>query len=97
MILNSEQFTARLRERFGESETDDDISFVEDMTDTYNSLASNDQSDRITQLENELSEQKKKYRDRFFSGTVSAEEVQEKPDEEKPKPLRFEDLFTEVK
>lgn len=97
-ILSREELQSKLQERFGESENDDDISFVEDITDTFNNFDSNDQSTRISELETQLAEQKKKYRDRFFSNnSESHEQHEDYKDEEKKAPLRFEDLFTEVK
>lgn len=98
-ILSREELQSRLQERFGESENDDDISFVEDITDTFNNYDTNDQTARISELETQLAEQKKKYRDRFFSNDSGSSEKPEenKDEEEKKTPLRFEDLFTEVK
>lgn len=98
-ILSREELQSKLQERFGESENDEDISFVEDITDTFNNFDTNDQSARISELETELAEQKKKYRDRFFSNNSDSQESQEdfKDEEEKKTPLRFEELFTEVK
>lgn len=98
MILTREQFNTRLQEMFGDSEDEASISFLEDITDTFTDLESRTNAERITQLESELSEQKKKYRDRFFSGEVQNEKPDEYQDDgEKPKKLRFEDLFEEVK
>ena len=95
-VRTRDELTEMLQQRFGESENDDDISFVEDITDTYNSLAGNDQSARITELENELAEQKKKYRDRFFAPADDTGNNKPDEQEEKKKPVRFEDLFKEV-
>ena len=96
-VRTRDELTEMLQQRFGESENDEDISFVEDITDTYNSLAGNDQSARITELENELAEQKKKYRDRFFAPAgESGNDNSDEREEEKKKPMRFEDLFKEV-
>lgn len=99
-ILNREDLTARLQQRFGESENDDDIAFVEDITDTFNNLTEQDQTARIQELETELAEQKKKYRDRFFAPAPdggNTNNTGQNEEQENRKPLRFEDLFTEVK
>lgn len=95
-IRTRDELTELLQQRFGSSENDEDISFVEDITDTYDSLAGNDQSARITELENELAEQKKKYRDRFFAPSDGTGNNPDDKEEEKKKPMRFEDLFKEV-
>ena len=39
-VLNRNDLTERLKARFGESENEDDISFMEDITDTFDSLES---------------------------------------------------------
>lgn len=95
-IRTRDELTELLQQRFGNSENDEDISFVEDITDTYDSLAGNDQTARITELETELAEQKKKYRDRFFAPSDVAGGNPDDKEEEKKKPMRFEDLFKEV-
>ena len=38
-VLNKEDFLTRIHERIGADTTDEAIAFMEDMTDTYNSLA----------------------------------------------------------
>ena len=98
MILTKEQLNERLKERFGDTTEDDDISFLEDITDTFNSLESEDMANRIVALENELTEVKKKYRDRFFSKVEEQEENKEEYDDDADDktPVKYEELFKEV-
>lgn len=101
MILNNEELKARLKAKFGESVEDDDISFIEDITDTFDSYENNTRvselESHVAELENQLAEQKKKYRDRFFSVEVQEEKEDEYEDGEPAKPVRYEELFEEVK
>lgn len=70
-VLNREEFFERLSNHIGDSTTDDSISFMEDMTDTYNSLTQKGEED-VTYWKNKcekLDESwKAKYKHRFFSG-----------------------------
>ena len=43
MVLTKEEFLTKIKERIGENPTDEDISFVEDMTDTIDSLSQGDE------------------------------------------------------
>lgn len=97
MILNKEELNARLKEIFGESTEDRDIAFIEDVNDTFDSYENNADKERITQLEDQLNEMKKKYRDRFFSVEVQEEKESEYSDGEETEKVRYEDLFEEVK
>ena len=46
-VLNKEEFLSRLQERIGEDTSDEAMTFIEDMTDTFNDMEtrSNGQSD----------------------------------------------------
>lgn len=90
MILTRENFMARINERVGESTEDSDLSFLEDMTDTYNYLESMANSERISELEAENETLRKKYRERFESGSPMPEGI-----EEEDRILTFEELFKE--
>lgn len=97
MILNREELNARLKEIFGDSTEDRDISFIEDVNDTFDSYENNTDKQRITELEDQLNEMKKKYRDRFFSVEVQEEKESEYSDGTETEKVRYEDLFEEVK
>jgi hypothetical protein len=65
-ILNREEFFNRIQERLGDDTSDEAITFIEDVTDTYNDFESKVSEDWKTKY-SELDEAwKKRYRDRFF-------------------------------
>lgn len=71
-ILNQEEFFNRLHERLGTDTSDESITFMEDMTDTYNDLVkrANDNNGDWERKYHELDESwKAKYKHRFFSGS----------------------------
>ena len=76
-VLEKENFFKRVQEYVGDDTTDESITFIEDITDTYNALeeASKNENEWKTKYE-ELDEKwKKRYRDRFFSGNTGALET----------------------
>lgn len=91
-ILSKEELQLRLQERYGQSTDDNDLSFIEDITDTYDSLANDNTAKELTDLKQKYADLQQKYRDRFFNNGA---EVDDEPEKEKPKVLRFEDLFKE--
>lgn len=58
-VLTREDFIARVKDRIGEATDDDSFSFMEDMTDTYESLTANGAEEWRTKYE----EMEKKYND----------------------------------
>lgn len=88
-IRTSEEFLAMIKQRVGDSASDEDISFIEDASDTINSMSQHETEIEKLRAENE--DLRKKYRDRFFDP---------KPDEPEtngpePEKLTFESLFSE--
>lgn len=87
-IRTSEEFLTMIRDRIGDSTADEDISFIEDASDTINNMAQHETE--IEKLKAENEDLRKKYRNRFF---------EPKPDEEpesepEPEKLTFESLFS---
>lgn len=98
-VLTRDEFFARLNERLGSDTSDDSISFLEDMTDTFNDLetrANNDGKEWERKYK-ELDETwKKRYRHRFFNGTDNRYIPKEDEGEEYSRDdITVEDLFTE--
>lgn len=100
-ILSREQYFARLQERLGNDTTDEGISFLEDMTDTYNDMEGRSKGDGIDweKKYHELDESwKTRYRHRFFSGGDSAIPStltkETEVEEYNPDSVTVEDLFT---
>jgi hypothetical protein len=96
MVLNKEEFFAAIKEKLGEDTDDASISFLENVTDTYNDLETKIGTADEWKKKYEESETtwRKKYTDRFFSK------------EEPPQPkslddgggeneVKIEDLFVE--
>lgn len=102
MVLSREDFMKRLQERVGEGTTEDDISFIEDFTDTYNDLetrtTSEDENEWKTKYDELDKKWREKYKARFFDAGTSPEEVKkdQKEDVEKDgEETSFDDLFEE--
>lgn len=102
-VLNRDDFLTRLREQFNEDSSDEAISFMEDMTDTYNDLEQKAAGDGVDweQRYKELDESwKKRYTRRFFSsggGNTFAPGTDPEEDtisaEERGKTIKIDDLF----
>lgn len=98
-VLNKEQFFDRLSEMFAERNDDEAISFIEDMSDTYNALEANGSKTEWEERYKKLNESwKEKYKRRFFSGIPTivnneADSVEE--ERESAETIDFDDLFEE--
>lgn len=97
-VLTNDELRKVLADRFGESEDENDIAFVEDITDTFTSLSSNDTSKQLKDLQDKYSNLQKRYRDRFFNtgsdDSTDYEELLETTPDPEPKVLKFDDLFS---
>ena len=103
MILNKDEFFTKLHAKVGTSTSDEDIAFLEDMTDTYNDLEKRSNGDGVNweQKYHELDESwKAKYRHRFFNGPEvnNPNSRTKESDDNSPDPdtIQISDLFTEV-
>lgn len=99
-VLNREEFFAKLMERMGSDASDEAIKFVEDVTDTYNSLANNAGGD-IAEMQKKYdaldAAWRKRYMSRFFNGGSSDVPEEEKKEVEvTEETIKPEDLFEEV-
>ena len=94
MVLTKEEFLTKIKERIGENPTDEDISFVEDMTDTIDSLTQGDDWQKKKYEENDAM-WRKKYTERFFTPDKESEKESEKePEETKDsEEITIDDLF----
>lgn len=94
-VLTFDELRQRMSERFGETEDENDIAFVEDITDTFTSLSSNDTSKQLKDLQDKYSALQKKYRDRFFNaGDSGNDDLYEPTPDPEPKVLTFDNLFS---
>lgn len=105
MVLNKDEFLASIKERIGEDTSDASLKFLEDMTDTFDSLSKGDEdyktkyeelNKKYEKLDNDWRD---KYKSRFFES--SADKDTEPPvetlndGEGDNTPKKFNDLFSE--
>ena len=95
-ILNRDDFFARINSVVSDNSSDEAISFVEDMSDTYNALAS--QNEEAAEWERRYHENdeawRKKYQNRFFRGDAEIIGETSTGDEEiPPDEVTIDDLF----
>lgn len=101
-VLSKEDFFARLHTRIGEDTSDEAISFLEDMTDTFNDLEKRATGDGVNweQKYHDLDESwKKRYRHRFFSGESNTpyDEGDTAGEDFTSETITVDDLFKEEK
>lgn len=103
-VLSKEVFLNLIKERTKDSTDDDTLKFIEDATDTINSLFDTDSEDWKTKYEDNDKMWRQKYKDRFFSTGDSVgnehklkdEEEEEEEEDEKDKEIvaeNFDELF----
>lgn len=100
-VLNREAFFNRVHDVFGSDTSPENISFIEDMSDTYNDLerrANGDGTDWKQKYEDNDKAWREKYQHRFFSsggGEYMPDTGKDSPsDSPKPSDVTFGDLFT---
>lgn len=105
MILSKEEYFKKIKDRVGDSVEAEDISFIEDMTDTYTDLSSKIKDDYKGKYEElkatydrDMADWARKYRERFFtpSDTDSDEtniDIVDEGEDVEVTPEKFDDLF----
>lgn len=94
-VLTRDEFFDRVQRVAGTDTSDDTLTFIEDMTDTYNSLEdrANGDGNDWEQRYHELDESwKEKYKKRFFSGG-SSRVIEEVKEDKKDEVVDYDDLF----
>lgn len=92
-VLSHDDLMALVNSKVSADNTDDDIRYLEDMTDTITALESNTSASELETLRNENAELRRKYTERFQSGAfVKVDEIVE---DEPAAPLTFDALFKE--
>ena len=101
-VLSKEDFMSRLQERIGEDTSDEAMSFIEDMTDTFNDMetrSSGNSDEEWKQKYEDLDKSwREKYKARFFNSETTPAEVKEEQEEnvENDGEVRdYEELFEE--
>lgn len=97
MIRTKEELLELIKTQIGDDSSDNAISLVEDITDTYDDMATrvSEAGDWKSKYESNDAEWRQKYRDRFFHSSED-EFAMEEPEEEygeSTTPKTFEDLF----
>ena len=99
-ILNRDEFFSAVESRVGTDTSDECIKFLEDMTDTYNSLEGRASGDGIDweQKYHELDNSwRERYRHRFYDGggepVKRFAEPNDDPNAYDPESIEVEDLF----
>lgn len=96
-ILSKDEYFDALHTIIGEDTSEDAITFIENMTDTYNDMESRANGDGVDwkQKYNELDESwKKRYRHRFFTGG-GGKTPEDEPEEKAPEEITIDELFKE--
>ena len=96
-VLDKEKFFNRLHERVGNDTYDEAISFLEDMTDTYNDLESKrngDGEDWKKKYQENDAAWRAKYRHRFLNTDGGNYQPMKEETEEEVKEVTINDLFT---
>lgn len=98
-VRSKDELMQILRAKLGEDSSDDTLTLMEDISDTYDELdnkAKGDGTDWKTKYENNDAEWRKRYRDRFYNSDANDNDFNDdNDDDEKPKVLTFEQLFKE--
>lgn len=101
-VRSKEEILQTIRTMFGEQTSDDTITLLEDVTDTltdYENRTSDDNNWKEKYEQNDK-EWRQKYIERFFNNENDTENtlnnvLELEQQEERTKPKRFEDLFSE--
>lgn len=96
-VLNREEFFNRVHSKIGNDTSDDAISFLEDMTDTFNELEkkSHGNGEDWERKYHELDESwKAKYRHRFLNSDGGNYSPMKEEEKEEVKEVTINDLFT---
>ena len=101
-VLNKEEFMSRLQERIGEDTSDEAMTFIEDMTDTFNDMetrSSGNSDEQWQQKYDELDKSwREKYKARFFNSETNPAGVKDEQEDDVKDDAEvktFADLFEE--
>lgn len=96
-IKTKDEILSMIREHFAEDTSDETISFIEDVSDTFADLESKKKDGKDWEAEAKRIDEdwRKKYKERFFSGKSEDNDDDDLEEEEEKKTYRYEDLFKE--
>lgn len=90
-VKTREEIMNAVRARIGEDTSDEALAFIEDVSDTLESMSNSDSENWKKKYEDNDAQWRQKYRDRFYSGGSDDDDIEQPED----KPLTFENLFKE--
>lgn len=90
-IRTREEIMEAVRARIGDDTSDEAIAFVEDVSDTLNSMSADAGENWKEKYEENDRNWRQKYRDRFYNSDTPKDE--EDTEDEKPQYRSYEDLF----
>lgn len=98
-VRTTEEIMELIRTRVGDSTSDEDLSFIEDVNDTLSDMSGRiaDTTDWKAKYEENDAAWRTKYKERFFTGdeTPIVEDSNVEVKEETEEKTKYEDLFTE--
>ena len=96
-VLSRDELLEKIRTLLGERTDDEAIAFIEDVTDTYDSISDGNSGyteDEVTARVNEVEEKwRKKYRDRFFGNGGNDDDDDPDDDNTNTEEVTIDDLF----
>lgn len=97
-IKSKDELMASIKAVIGEDTTDESISLLEDVSDTFDGLenANKDKTDWKAKYDELDKSWREKYRDRFLNGGNEEEDFTFEDSEEKPRPRTYADLFKTI-
>lgn len=96
MVLTRDEFFEAINKRVGENTDDESLKFIEDMTDTYNSLGVDISVEEWEKKYNDLdAEWRERYRRRFFEGKEDIVDENREDVKDESEPSTFDELFEE--
>lgn len=98
MVRTKEELIELVKNRIGENATDEDISFLEDVTDTVESFASPEKAEEAAEWERKYRENDAQWRERYIARFNGKEEISEPETEviyDEVKKYTYDDLFKE--
>lgn len=96
MVLTRDEFFEAINKRVGRNTDDESLKFIEDMTDTYNSLAVDRSIEEWEKKYNDLDAVwRERYRRRFFEGKEDVVDENREDVKDESEPSTFDELFEE--
>lgn len=101
-VLNKEEFMSKLKERIGDDTSDEAMTFLEDITDTFNDMETRSNGANNEEWKKKYEELDKswreKYKARFFDSETAPAKVKKEQEEDikdDGEEKTFSDLFVE--